>query len=285
MALRRCNILRGFTVVVSEMQNQDLINNLKAFNAISPNQEWADLARMNLVATIGATPVVEKSVFSFDLSQFSAFATGMRYAAVGAFSFIMAMGGVVAASQNSLPGSALYPVKLASESVQGAVRFGAQEEKNLSTQIAKRRIAEVSQLASSKLSTEEAASVQAQLDEYNQLIVEVSVAENQEEALQKVEEVEAKAVALGSALGSATDAEGFATGLKAAVEARMVACTNESVAASVEAALASGTTEGLVEANELSLRCEEVPAEEVVEPTPAVEEPIVETPVQEETGV
>lgn len=263
------------------MQNQDLINNLKAFNAIQPNQEWADLARMNLVAAIAVDSATPKHAFSFDLSQFSAFATGMRYAAAGSFAFVMALGGVVAASQNSLPGSALYPVKLASESVQGVVRFGQEEEKNLSTQIAKRRVAEVSQLASSKLSAEEAASLQAQLDEYNQLIGEVSVAETTDEALEKVKEVEVKAVALGSALGSATDAEGFAAGLKAAVEARMTTCANESVKVSVDAALALGTTEGLVEANELSLRCEELPAEQVVDPIPAVEEPGTESAPEE----
>lgn len=279
-----------FAVVLGEMQNSTLLNNLKALNAISPNQEWADLARMNLVAAIAAEQVQPAAPrFSFSFSQFSAFTTGMRYAAVGSFALFMMMGGVVAASQNSLPGSPLYPVKLASESVQGVVRFGAQEDANLSTAIAKRRIAEVSQLASDKLPAEEAASLQAQLDEYNQLIGEVSDAQNPEEAKEKVAEVEEKAIALGVVLGSATDSEGFAAGMKAAVEDRMAACTNEGVKASVEEALAAGTTEGLVEANELSLRCDEADVEQtpegegVVEPAPAEEPtPVVEEPVVEE---
>jgi len=276
------------------MQNQALLNNLKALHAISPNQEWADLARMNLMATIAAEQVQAPApFFSFSFSQFSAFTTGMRYAAMASFTLVMMMGGVVAASQNSLPGSPLYPVKLASESVQGVVRFGAQENTNLSTAIAKRRIAEVSQLASNKLSTEEAASLQVQLDEYNQLIAEVSDAENPEEAKTKVEEVEEKAIALGAVLGSATDSEGFAAGMKAAVEDRMATCSNESVKVSVAAALELGTTEGLVEANELSLRCDEAVVEEIPapeaggeegEPAPVEGEPVVEESAPEEVA-
>ena len=259
------------------MENQVLINNLKAFNAISPNQEWADLARMNLLHQMNAEPA--KQGFSFE--AFSTFALSMRWAAAGALVFVMMMGGMVVAAQNSLPGSPLYAVKIASENVQGVIPFGEKEEAR-SAAIARRRVEEASKLASAKLSDEEAVSVQTQLQEYNALIEAAANTDNPEEAKEKAQEVEAKAVALGSVLGSAENGEGFSAGLKAAVEARLGDCANEEVKAMAQASLEAGTTEGLVEANELSLRCNEAGTEDE---EPAVEEEDTEeVPVQEPVG-
>ena len=78
---------------------------------------------------------------------------------------LVAGGGTVYASQRSMPGDALYPVKTGTESVQLALTFGAESKADLRLKLAQKRVDEMATQASSGRNVDELqASIATQLD-------------------------------------------------------------------------------------------------------------------------
>ncbi len=97
-------------------------------------------------------------------APFLSFRTAGAIAAVLA-GVVVAGGGTVYASQRSMPGDALYPVKTGSESVQLALTFGAEAKANYRLKLAQKRVDEMATEASRGNSTDQLeASIASQLD-------------------------------------------------------------------------------------------------------------------------
>ena len=109
---------------------------------IQPRPEFRDLARHRFQAAVREAPRKEKRGF-FALLQ-PGLATVVTIAIV-----LLAGGGVVGAAGNSLPGSSLYPVKLATESVRLALTPSDLGKAELNAAFADERIDEIIRLAES----------------------------------------------------------------------------------------------------------------------------------------
>jgi hypothetical protein len=114
-------------------------NTMKATD-IRPRPEFRDRARYQFQMAIREMPVKESRGF-FTVFK-PALVTVIMLAIV-----LLAGGGVVAAAGNSLPGSPLYSVKLATESVRLALTPSALGKAELNAQFANERIDEIIKLA------------------------------------------------------------------------------------------------------------------------------------------
>jgi hypothetical protein len=114
-------------------------NTLKATD-IRPRPEFRDRARYHFQMAVREMPVKESRGF------FTVFRPALVTVAMLAI-VLLAGGGVVAAAGNSLPGSPLYSVKLATESVRLALTPSALGKAELNAQFADRRIDEIIKLA------------------------------------------------------------------------------------------------------------------------------------------
>lgn len=114
-------------------------NTMKASD-IQPRPEFRDRARYEFQAAVREVPVKEGRGFFGSLRP--AFVTVIVLAVV-----LLAGGGVVAAAGNSLPGSPLYSVKLATESVRLALTPSALGKAELNARFADERIHEIIKLA------------------------------------------------------------------------------------------------------------------------------------------
>ena len=112
----------------------------KAVN-ISPNESFKAKARYEFNAAVA-------DMAQNRTKRWFTFAPVWAQAAVGVLFAIMISGGaLVAASGNSLPGQALYGVKLAAEQVRMGFTFSESAKSELSADLANRRVAEIVTLA------------------------------------------------------------------------------------------------------------------------------------------
>jgi len=107
---------------------------------IKPRPEFRDLARRRFQAAVREVPWPEKR------GLFTLLRPGLATVAIIAI-VLLAGGGVVAAAGNSLPGSPLYPVKLASESVRLALTPSDLGKAELNAAFADERVNEIIRMA------------------------------------------------------------------------------------------------------------------------------------------
>jgi len=107
---------------------------------IKPRPEFRDLARRRFQAAVREVPRKEKRDF------FALLRPSLATVAIIAI-VLLAGGGVVAAAGNSLPGSPLYPVKLATESVRLALTPSDLGKAELNAAFADERVDEIIRLA------------------------------------------------------------------------------------------------------------------------------------------
>jgi hypothetical protein len=130
---------------------------------IRPRPEFRDRARYQFQMAVREMPVKESRGF------FTVFKPALVTVAVLAV-VLLAGGGVVAAAGSSLPGSPLYSVKLATESVRLALTPSTLGKAELNAQFADRRIDEIIQLAENG----DVSLIAATTDRMNRQLMEVA---------------------------------------------------------------------------------------------------------------
>jgi hypothetical protein len=110
---------------------------------VMPSLEFIQRARRQLF--IEMQPALEKKSRRTSRWYLLAPVKWIAGVLIGLVAFSAAGGGTVYASQSSLPGDVLYPVKTAAEKLQLAVTWGSDAKANLHLTLAQRRIDEVTQ--------------------------------------------------------------------------------------------------------------------------------------------
>ena len=153
--------LRRYPELGSDLESfSELARNIKASN-VSPTPEFRRRLRARLLDEI--SPVQdEHRKYRWD---WLVSASPVRAASAGLLTFAVLAGGTasVYASQSSLPGDVLYPVKIGVENIQVAVTRDPLDKANLYLEIAQRRIDEAAEQVS--LNRTPAASALAQVPE------------------------------------------------------------------------------------------------------------------------
>ncbi len=228
------------------MTDRDIIQKLQTLRTTKPNSEWAISARKNLINHLEMDADSSKGglLHTFSYAKVSA---GFAFVAV----MLMITSTIVA--QSSLPGSLLYGVKIAFEGASTVIVPG----EGLEVTFVERRVDEVSRLAVSKLEVEEADIVLQKMDGYRKEIEEAKAIEGDSDKInEKVATIKKEARVLTAAINK-TDSGTFVDSLRALIVERMETCTDEGIAADVGELLENGDIASLIEANELSARCEE----------------------------
>ena len=111
----------------------------KASSVIEPRPEFQRLAKQRLLSTIAAK---EKKKIEHRMPFWG---WQRRWAVALTVVLVILLAGVstVTASASSLPGDTLYPVKTATEDVQGFFTFGSEAKANFYTKLAQRRLDEL----------------------------------------------------------------------------------------------------------------------------------------------
>jgi hypothetical protein len=134
------------------MTEQELIQKIKQLKNIQPSQEWLDLMRQNLINQINLRPQEPRiGLFNWLLGG------RLQSIALTICLLIILIGGpwlIVKASQASLPGEALYPIKKITEKAQAQL---APEENKVQLQVefAARRLEELRKITEDSFSPEE----------------------------------------------------------------------------------------------------------------------------------
>jgi len=133
------------------MENREIVKNLKKLAQIKPSQEWRDLTRGNLVSQINWEK--RQEIFNTRPTGFLNLFKSFQAVAMAACFLIIFIGGpwlTVIASQASLPGEILYPVKRVSERIQA--KIASKEEKSgLQMKFANRRLEEFTKITKDDL--------------------------------------------------------------------------------------------------------------------------------------
>jgi hypothetical protein len=235
------------------MNDHDLIQQIQSLKAIKPSSQWAFSARANFVSILDAdtklsTPRIRQ------MAETRGFLSILRSATAFALTaFVLAAVGASAVNQ-SLPGQPLYSAKMALEGAQTTVTPGA-DKLNLKATFTERRVDEASQLASNKLSGEEADTLTQKLEGYRKDIAEVRESHDSDALSQKVAVVEEQTRVLAAAINDADSSDTFEKNLRNAVEGRLSECDDEDLVADAEELMEEGGVASLIDAHELSLRC------------------------------
>lgn len=132
------------------MNKKDLISRIKLAGAVKPSDAWRQSNRQFLLNQItSAEPAVQPTVvwqnylrfFSFKIPQLVARPVGIIILVA-----VVALGSgvfMVSASQSSLPGDMLYPLKITSEKVQSTLLTDPQDSLALEIKFANRRMEEM----------------------------------------------------------------------------------------------------------------------------------------------
>lgn len=129
------------------------VNETPEFGASSSDQ--IELGRQALLQSLGADDVARPTYTLKDYADFAAsfaFHSVARPFAVGFSSLVLALGGwvvAVNAASGSVPGDALYPVKIATERVQLRLTTSSEQRAKLHIEFAGRRLEEVGAVQSS----------------------------------------------------------------------------------------------------------------------------------------
>jgi hypothetical protein len=127
-----------------------IIKKLKKLRNKPVNEEFLKTLRMNLGIYIGKNPISE-NLAGFRLSEKKAFRffSGFRLVSVVAAAVLIVIisgAGITFASQESLPGDKLYPVKILTEEVVVAVTPNPETKAKLRIEFAGRRVKEVEEV-------------------------------------------------------------------------------------------------------------------------------------------
>lgn len=129
------------------MENREIVKNLKKLAQIKPSQEWRDLTRGNLINQINWEK--RQEIFSSQpKTGFLNWIGNFQPAALAACFLIIFIGGpwlTIMASQSSLPGEFLYPIKRAAEGVQARIVSGEKQSK-LQVEFANKRLEEFTKI-------------------------------------------------------------------------------------------------------------------------------------------
>lgn len=261
------------------MTELDLIKKFQAFKAVEADQEWLVSARQDIIR---ATNASTKSRSAFPIGLFrqladSAFSlrTG---AAIAGFLFIAIASGTLVFASNSLPGDALYGIKLASEGVQNSLPANDLAQAQRQDAIAQKRVNELTQVAqninqSSDADTKDVSpAVAKQIASYNQALQQNAQALSQsskdsaqkqsdDSDIKKVKDeagiIQQSAQTLAIVLHQADNSADMEKALRATIGNRLPICKDEQMLDRVQKLLSSDEIADLIEANELSVRCTE----------------------------
>jgi len=138
------------------MNNKELIKRIKLLKEIQPRVDWQIASREILLKRISQSqeivrPAVNGSNFAYYFRFFVPRFFHQLARPVGVIILISAMilgGGIitVGASQSSLPGDYLYPIKITSEKVQSTLSINPRDNLVLEIKFANRRLAEIQQI-------------------------------------------------------------------------------------------------------------------------------------------
>lgn len=137
---------------------------------IEPSPEFRARARYRFHAALQETASPKSGPFSFWRARWATVLTTILV-------MLLASGGMVAAANNSMPDSSLYPIKLAVEQLQIRLTFSDVGKANLYAQFADRRVTEIIYIAQ-KGNTTLAEEVTQRLD--NQLAMIATLASDKE---------------------------------------------------------------------------------------------------------
>lgn len=242
------------------MTDKDLIKQLKELQNIKPSQHRAISAREDLINHIDGSIAEHGYTTGTNRNPFSSFAFHFSratiWATAGTFAILLGVTSGVFMSQDSIPGSTLYPVKIASEDVQGLI---AKDKASYNANRASERLEETSKLASTKLSEEDAAYVAEKLTAYKENIETAKTSENKEDLEEATHDAEESSEALTSLISNPTETKEF----KVKVGERLAGCQEEKLAEEATELLDQGGLPALIEAHFLSIKCEKI----VEEPT------------------
>lgn len=137
------------------MKKQNIIANIKKFQAIRADQNWLKEGEESLERFMADNPVRKDS--DVRLNRQTAFTKlifkPMPIAIIAMIASLLTGGGLVAASQTSLPTDKLYPVKLAWEKVEEVATVNDLRKVDLQTKLADKRLAEIKDLQERGLAT------------------------------------------------------------------------------------------------------------------------------------
>ena len=121
---------------------------MKTSKTINPRPEFKAQARLEFQSALQEMATRKKPKLSFSWHPQWRWQSGWAIAVMAIVVVILGCGGTVAMASNSMPDSALYPVKLATEQIQLAITPSDTSKAELNDQFADRRAEEISYLAS-----------------------------------------------------------------------------------------------------------------------------------------
>ena len=251
------------------MHDQDIIKKLQTLRAIKPNEDWVFSTRQQILMHARQTHQEQLSIFNFQFPKLLFQVPSLKFQALSAVTvavFVLAV--VVGAAQNSsLPGDALYPVKLVIEGAQSAVPADQSGKAQLQAYFTVNRVEELARLAQKEEYqkvqapiTERVESYKKELESAKKSLAELSgsaESEEMEKVAQEVDVIKESAQTLTIALRQTTQEVDLAEVLRATVANRLVECTDVEVISEAQILLATGEVASLIEANELTVRCQE----------------------------
>lgn len=129
------------------MENREIVKNLKKLVQIRPSQKWRDLTRGNLINQLNWEK--KQEIFNYQpKTGFLNWIGSFQPAALAACFLIIFIGGpwlTIMASQASLPGEFLYPIKRAAETVQTRI-VSRNKQSKLQVEFADRRLEEFTKI-------------------------------------------------------------------------------------------------------------------------------------------
>lgn len=134
------------------MKDADILKNLRDFKDIEPDEKWYHVTRSILLNIIDRDSVTKESfslkkVFFGFLLVFRNMLPNWKVA-LSSFVAIVMVGGSVFGASASIPGQALYPVKLATEKIEISLATSEVSETNIRLKHIDNRIAEINKLTS-----------------------------------------------------------------------------------------------------------------------------------------
>lgn len=134
------------------MKDADILKNLRDFKDIEPDEKWYHVTRSILLNIVDRDSVTKESfslkkVFFGFLLVFRNMLPNWKVV-LSSFVAIVMVGGSVFGASASIPGQALYPVKLATEKIEISLATSEVSETNIRLKHIDNRIAEINKLTS-----------------------------------------------------------------------------------------------------------------------------------------
>jgi len=183
------------------MKKSEIIKSIQKSKNEPIDQNWLKQGRQTLTSYITDNPVRKPKLGRQQMYEGNfkkLILKPMPIAIIALIASLVTGGGVVAAAQDSLPTDVLYPVKLATETIQETVTFDGVKKVELQTRLAEKRLAEIQQLQEKDQATEEA--VSETLKRYEKHLTTAQAYLSNVEQSYQAEKVASAAVDLESAL-------------------------------------------------------------------------------------